>query len=175
MTTLSDVKAYLGITSSDFDDLLQGILDGVVNFIEEYTGRKLSTISLVMDEYHDEPVRKYVFLEYGPVQSVALLRLDDAEISADEFYLDQDLAVITLQSDLSFRSVHVEYTAGYTSDNFPKGIDYCIKEMCQIFWQARNGRAGVGSITSPVTSVSGILQELPPRISTILDLYRIKI
>lgn len=74
LTTLSNVKAKLGITSTDYDDVLQSLVEQVDALILKYLGRNIETAQYT--EYPNGRGTRRIRLKQYPATSVSSVRLD---------------------------------------------------------------------------------------------------
>jgi hypothetical protein len=124
LVSLDDLKAELGITNNDKDDLLGDLLDQTSAAIESYLGRRLpvETVTEVRrdDEipYDDQPV----WLRRYPVSSITSIVADGETLQVSEYDLDgDDGSVWHVDGDGdadawgAIRKLIITYTAGYST------------------------------------------------------------
>jgi hypothetical protein len=124
LVSLDDLKAELGITNNDKDDLLGDLLDQTSAAIESYLGRRLpvETVTEVMrdDEipYDDQPV----WLRRYPVSSITSIVADGETLQVSEYDFDgDDGSVWHVDGDGdadawgAIRKLTITYTAGYST------------------------------------------------------------
>ncbi len=130
LTTVQRVASYLGITvvaNSATDILLQNLINGVTDFVENYIGFRVQQAT-VSNEQYDTEKGDILVLNRAPVSAVTLQRRnsglneDEWETIAPEFYhVDTDAGIIYGAGGWQFartrRGYRVSYTAGYNFDN----------------------------------------------------------
>ena len=131
--TLAEVKTYLGIDTTDFDDRINLALPGCTREIERYTQRafKSQTWKLTLDDFYDE-----IELPRGPVTAITAftyLDADDASqtVSSTLYTLDvtSEPQRIVLNSGESWpevsdliNAVSITFTAGYVPDELLEDV-----------------------------------------------------
>jgi hypothetical protein len=162
LVALSDVKSELGITTSDYDSLLNLLIDGVSGLIEDYLNRKLTYAQYT--EYFDGG-RKLYYLTAYPVdtgQSFTVTVNDYTKTSGTDYYLwDEEglLEFISEPSDSKPRTVKVVYTGGYTESGGVLSVPDSIKRVCmwEVIKSYRNkDKIGLRSVSYPDGSVTTI-------------------
>jgi|TARA_R100000458_G_C8272471_1_gene247329 hypothetical protein len=66
LTSLANLKAWLGISSSTYDSVLESAIDRATSIIETYTGRKLKARDIY--EWHNGDGSKTVHLDQYPIE-----------------------------------------------------------------------------------------------------------
>ena len=140
LTTLSDVKDYLGITTSDEDDQLEVLITAVSDFIKNETNQQI-----VETEYKEKIDGEYtesIVLSQKPIISVESLTIDNEEET--DYYIYKDIGVVKRES-IGFdiwpdrspkyrfpegkQNIVVEYTAGY--EEIPLDIQKAVWDIIQ--------------------------------------------
>lgn len=80
LCTLSILKSYLGITTTDFDEKLTIMIKMVSSQIENYLGYSLSRKTNV-DEVHSVNYDQLLLLDNQPIQSVSEVLMNETEIT----------------------------------------------------------------------------------------------
>lgn len=80
LCTLSDLKTYLGISSSDFDNKLTLIIKQVSSQIQNYVGYSLERTENT-DEVHSVNNEQLLLLDNQPIQSVSEVTMNGAEVT----------------------------------------------------------------------------------------------
>jgi len=141
--TVDDLKTYMRLDSSTYDDMLEGYIKACRQAVEKHTGLSLmpQTRQLFLDDFPDDDGN--IELPYGPVRSVSSVTYLDAD--GDE----QTLATSVYRTDLNnvyprigldyeqewpetrgvINSVTVTYTCGYAHGRVPQPIKQCIKAL----------------------------------------------
>ncbi len=114
--SLEEVKAYLRITDSRQDNLVDIMIKAAREHAELYTRRSLMAREwkLVYSDY--APTR--VFLPRGPIRSFAFVRIEDesgatTNLSTDEYYLSPSSDEIILKTSPRGHAVEFRYVGGY--------------------------------------------------------------
>ena len=152
IVTLSDMKDYLGITSTSYDTLLNSLIEGFSDLAREYCGRTFDydTYNETLDIDYDF-MDRIILAEY-PVDTVVAVTDYDTLVSSDYYYVDSDIGVIKLKE--SYRTtnyytrtystpfftrglarIKVCYTAGYTP--YPQGLQLAVKILVAEEYNAR--------------------------------------
>lgn len=127
LTSLSDLKAYLGITDNDSDTELQTLIDSISDFIQNETDQQI--VETKYREKIDGEYTESIVLSQRPIISVESLTID--EEAETDYLIYKDSAVIK-RKDNGFniwdyyndeanyfpqgrQNIVVEYTAGYST------------------------------------------------------------
>ncbi len=188
LTTLADIKEYLGIpaASASDDPALLSIATVVTYWMERYTGRKLKSRSLT--EYYDGKGRDTLFVQNYPITSTTseIAIYDDVDrafgaetkLPASEIVIYSEEGRIRLDGDAfddGIQNVKVVYTAGYGAGSalVPHDLVGAAFEFIGFLWM-RKGKKNWD--TSGVTISQGsvtILDEWAPKtVRHVLDGYR---
>jgi hypothetical protein len=114
LTSVTAVKAYLGVAGIDDDALLTDLIARASDAIVAHCGRAFAAADY--DEYHDGDGSDIVLLDQRPVISVSALSEDDDPVDADDFVVYPELGIVRLKSGVfgrGARNVRVAYRAGY--------------------------------------------------------------
>jgi len=98
LTTVADVKTYMGVTSSDDDTLIETIVNNVSDQIEKWCDRKI--VQQTVTEFLDAQASRTIGLSHSPVISVDLIAYgarDSVSISSDT--ATDLLATIAIEED----------------------------------------------------------------------------
>ena len=148
LTTTANVKAYLGITVTTYDTLIDRLVLAAQNQVEMFTNRKWDTATFT--EYHDGNNQDTIVLKNTPIQSITSigLRKDNDEwttIAATGYDFDAGTGVVQLLNssrvlwELGYdpqhwrgfgkglKSVQAVYVAGY--DTIPAGLEQATIEL----------------------------------------------
>ena len=155
LTTLVDVKLFLGITDTSQDAFLNAMITRMSGFIERQCNRVFGIADYT--EYYDadEANGGVLNLKQGPLVSISHLYNDvtrafgaDTEIDAADFVFYSPEAMVQLLEDqcfdVGFQAIKILYRAGYTTipDDLAQG---CIDLIAFKFYQRA---AGGGTISS---------------------------
>jgi len=174
LTTLDEVKAWLGLQTST-DDLLLGRLIGAASrFIAIWLGRSLA--ETVYDEVWDGNGGVRAPFPNNPVNAVAALSIDGVAIPAAPDCNNPgyrfDATLLLLQGyrfHRGFRNVTIRYTAGYAT--VPADIAQACIELTALRYRERDR---IGQISKSVQGevVSFIQKDLPDQVRAMLNPYR---
>jgi len=107
LTTLANVKLYLGITESTYDSIISEILDAVSDSIEKYCGREFTlanytTFKVFQSDYgvnlklRNHPVTRVYGAWHGSTEMVSV-DLNAQDTTFYQTYLDTDTLVISAE------------------------------------------------------------------------------
>lgn len=168
LVTLDEVKEYMGIETSDYDDLLNSLIDRMESFVQTYCQRSFAEAERT--EYYDGMIYNdgTLILNNWPVSAVASLYDDtardfpaDSQIEADDFVVYEDGGVLQLLIDNSVeyasgssrtsagfqvgrQNIKITYTSGYATDEVPEDLKGAIIELVSGKFNVR-GQEGVKS------------------------------
>jgi len=174
LVTLSEVKEYLGITSTDYDDLLTTISNSVTEYFEGYCHRSFSAVSTYIQWWSiADEVTDTVRCEYVPIVSFIQLSDDGDKVDADNYYVDYASGLVRLKDGTFFTKgvamVCASYTHGYSS--VPDDIKLAAKmAVASIFYRRKSHgivSARLGDFAYKVSD-----EPIPPEVRSILSRYR---
>ena len=178
LVQLSEVKSWLGITSSTDDALLQTLITQISAWADGYTNRTLytNTYSLVCDGRGE--TRKIV--PDWQITAVASVTVNGVSVPASPdgiqngYVFDTTLPRITLKGytfSCGQSNVIINYTAGFTV--FPQQLVLAAKQLVAARYR---GRSTVGKLSAsgPAGQSASYFtkDEATPEILRILDSYR---
>ncbi len=186
LTTLADIKTYLGVDSTADDEALLSIATVVTYWMERYTGRKLKSRSLT--EYYNGSGTERLWTRNWPITSTPATieiydDLDraygaDTKLAAADIIIYSDEGYIELDGSTfseGRQNVKLVYVAGYGASGalVPHDLVGAAFEFTGFLWQRK---ALKGWMNSGVTIQAGsvtILDEWAPRtVKNVLDAYR---
>lgn len=193
LTTLADVKAYLGLSDSftDHDALLEGLIDAITATIERFCKRKLKARDYSYDEDSDDydsdnavldgNGRDRLLLPQYPGNSVTTVRINELAIDQSTgvyvtgWVLDRASGVLYLRGyrfTRGLQNVELAYNAGYASvpDDLAQAA---IAQTAWVYKEApkAGNLLGVQSKTMPDGSVSYSSRALLPAVKAALAGY----
>lgn len=129
-TTVEKLKAYLGITASDFDTILGDVIKRTTKQFDKYLGRNLEakeyTEYLVLDG--DD----IAIVASGPINSITEIRMDNDQgplISHKRF----DASIIYFPEEIE-GEIYVKYNAGFADMDDLRDIEQACLEVCKDLW-----------------------------------------
>jgi hypothetical protein len=188
LTTLADMKEYLGIDSADTtaDTTLLSIMTVMTYWMERYTGRKLKSRSNT--EYYDGNGTDRVFLKNYPVTSTTSTievydDLDrvygaDTKKAAGDLILYTDDGIVALDGDvfsIGLQNVKCVYTGGYGAGSalVPHDLVGAAFEFTGFLWERRTRKNWADTAVNILQGGVSILDEWAPRtVRHVLDGYR---
>jgi hypothetical protein len=194
LITLDDYKSSKGITSTTRDGKLQNLITQITQLIEHYCNRKFTQFATSGNgkvEWHDGKTNK-VFLDAFPVISVVSVKtsadggvtqitLTEGASDNTGYFVDLEEGSVFLQVsvgkfitsyNLPYRSLEIDYLAGYTADNIPADLKLCTIDL--VHYYENNEQVNTksllgGTLDNPLPYLAN---SFPPHIRRILDLYR---
>jgi uncharacterized phiE125 gp8 family phage protein len=150
--TLAEIKTHLrGISHSDHDDLLNGLIKSAREYVETVTNRALVQRTLAA-YFKDWPDNDTFYLPYAPLQSVSTIKYTDTDgtvtpFSSDNYEVETNLTpgLVMLGYDESWPTdtlhhdeypIEITYVCGYEPDdsspvsytaNIPENLKTAIK------------------------------------------------
>ena len=121
LITLSDMKDYLGETSSDYDTFLTTQLEVVSEAVENYCGRKFAQASYTQTFYWDDfkVPQKYLYLFHYPLISIESAEINNESILSSIRFHKPSAKVTYFPRQFFFswerEEVVFEYTAGFAT------------------------------------------------------------
>lgn len=107
LTTLSKVKAYLGVTETADDAYIGDCIEAAEDWIRQYCGRPLGWVSATRTEFFDGMNAAAVVLTYTPVVSLTSVAVwDGGAYSVQDssgLALDPDTGVLSVRDDRAVR------------------------------------------------------------------------
>lgn len=192
LITLDCYKESKDVTSTTRDGKIQALITQVTELIENYCNRRFTAYSATDKvEWHDAKVNSVELKEF-PVISVTTVKtsedggvtqvtLDEAAVDKNGYFVDIEAGVVSTQKainnfltsyDTSYRSLEIEYAAGYTEDTLPEDLKLCTIDLVHYYEKGENipSKSMLGStIDNPQPYQAN---SFPPSIRRILDLYR---
>lgn len=173
LTTLSNAKEYLRITSTDDDDLIQRLISSCSIEMQTYINRNFA-----IQEYTDNFVGKdknYHVFKINPVQSIISIKVINFE---NNYYVPNVLYFDTKQifidglfkkSYLNYPNCQIVYNAGYTST--PLDVEQaCIEFLGIKYKQIESLNMSSKSIAQETTAF--IVKDIPDFIKVVLEQYK---
>lgn len=192
LITLECYKENKDINSSTRDGKIQALITQVSALIENYCNRLFTTYSTNEKvEWHNGKTNK-VWLDAFPVIAVTSVKtsvdggitqvlLVEGDSAKAGYFVDLEEGTVFTQQvidnfissyDVPYRSLEIEYTAGYTEDNLPEDLKLCTIDLVHYYESGENilSKSMMGATIDnpqPYTANS-----FPPAIRRVLDLYR---
>lgn len=192
LISLDCYKEYKEINSTLRDGKLQSLITRVSGLIETYCNRHFTDYATTAKvEWHDGKTNR-IFLEEFPVINVVSVKTSDdggvtqttlTEAAADKdgYFVDlEEGEVFTQQTskyfidayDVSYRSVEVEYTAGYAQDDLPADLELAVLDLVH-YYETNENVPSKSLLGGTIDNAQPYLaNSFPPQIRRVLDLYR---
>jgi len=169
LVTLAEVKEYMGITGTDYDDLLESLISRMSRFVETYCQRSFAEAERT--EYYDgtEYNDGTLIVNNWPISSVAELFDNpdrtfaaESEIVAADYVVYEDSGIVQILIDntteylsgatmghssgfqVGRQSIKIKYTAGYSAANMPEDLKGAVIELVSRKFNVR-GQEGIKS------------------------------
>jgi len=175
LTTLANLKAWLGLTSETGDAQLERLITSVSQMMLGVMERT-SILSATCVETRNGTGTKRLVLANGPVTAIATLTVDGRTIPAstsvsDSGYVMTETSVL-LRSGVfpeGIGNIEITYTAGYAA--VPADLEQACLDICALAWKERD-RIGHVSKSLDGETVTFMIKDMPDRARTILREYR---
>jgi len=159
IVSLSDVKNFARITTTDDDTLLAMLISSAEIMVEQYAAITLRTTEFTF-EYESFAAR--IDLPYSPIVSIDEVRTkkDGVEqvLTADQYrVVGQDNSVLYVM-DLAGGGIEIDLTAGYGADSVPADIKEAIMKIVLSNYDNRENFVD-GSYTEMPNSAKSILNK----------------
>jgi hypothetical protein len=187
LVSLSEVKAFLDITVTDYDSLINTLIQNVSDRIQTFLNRQL--LKEQRTQYFTTGKKKYYVNGYPVDTSTTITVMIDNDIQAinDDYYLWADDGLFEFEYTATLtqpKEMSITYTGGYPGSltmvggkatyvlSVPDAIGYaCLLQVAFIFRRRKD--IGLTSISMPDGSVSTLYAgDLLPEVKNILKMYR---
>lgn len=195
LISLEELKAYLNLTVSTSDTLLEGLIDRTTSLFEDFTNRYLKARDYSYDSESDDydpdnsildgNDRDQIILPQYPINSVTTLRINEVAIEArDSLYsfgyiIGKKTGILRLSGYVfspGMANIELEYNAGF--DSMPDALKQaCIEQAAWKYKQSAPGGAllGVNSKNLADGSISYTAKDLLPEVKMVLEKYKKRI
>jgi len=186
LCTVTELKAYLEITNTDYDTLLGNLIDYISGEIQNHIGYSLETGSIT--EYRSLDLGQYlVYLRGYPITAVSKVYLDDyREFGTSTLLVENtdytwDSRKLNLIYGSSYQGIDimkVQYTAGYVlsgvSANLPHDLKFvAIRESAIAFKRRKD--IGLTNVNMQLGTIQLYMTDAFDKKDTaILDKYKRK-
>ena len=128
LTTLANVKSWLGITNTSDDALLAQLITGYSQFVTEYCSRDFVQTTYT-DQIYDGSGSSVLVLRQYPILSISAISIDGVAVPSTSFS-HNGRAVLLKTGQVftsSYGNVSVSYQAGYST--IPTGLERAVIEL----------------------------------------------
>ncbi|HOU26519.1 MAG TPA: head-tail connector protein [Paludibacteraceae bacterium] len=163
MISLSEAKAFMGVTSSTDDTLIGTLIDYAEGLIENYIDNKIDQVSIsneileIVDRFDLQyipsfdlaPKYKYARTLYYPIASLSITQDGTTLTSGTDYTYEANTGVITFYTNVSDyqQGLKANYTAGYST--CPNDIKLVALELTKALYQNAGATAkGYGSVSN---------------------------
>jgi hypothetical protein len=177
LTTVAAVKSYAVITTSADDALLAALVAAYSGWVRSYTHRDFGSVAY--DIWRSGRDGVSMLVPQSPITAIALVQIDGVTIPAQptfgSFGYRFAANAITLDGALfnfGRNNVHLQFTAG--SATVPAEIAQACNELVALRYRLRD-KLEWSTKALAGESVSLITKDMPAAVSTILNMYRLKV
>lgn len=173
----NDLKDDLKITTTEFDDRLMRIVNGVSRAIESYCNREFKPRYENAIEIDGDGTS--TLLLKAPIISLGTITNDTASVTSThyEYYSTEGRVVLTNGTVWAAgnKKITITYTHGYEDQDFPADVATAARMWAAGQYQyVQDKRMGVASKSTNDTSISYIVStDMPPEVRSLLAPYRL--
>lgn len=193
LTTTAKVKTYLGISSSDYDTVIDAAVSYATDVIEGYCGNRRFKRTTYANEVYDADGQRDLLLKQWPASAVTAVEYRAGSVSspswtafsADEYltYLESGIVSFLAPLPRVRQGVRVSYSAGFLIDftqentsashNLPFDLCLVATELAAKLYEGRKA-LGVTTMATEGQSVTfaDAQSALTPSHKTILKRYQ---
>lgn len=177
LTTLTNVKQYLGLTVATDDALLTRLISALSAFVQTWLGRTIASAAYV-DTVDGVGGSKLQFANY-PVTAVASVKVDGVAVPAAPVpavrgwsgyvFTPTQIALQGYCFTRGYSNVVVNYTAGYATT--PLDIEQAVIEVIALRYKQRDQ---IGYVSKAIggETVTFNIKDIPASTQTVLINYR---
>ena len=185
--TVAELKAYVGVTTTDFDTIFEIFINSVSDEFNAYVGRKLGKATYT-DVYFDGPAGSDLLLPHFPVVSITSIEEDGdtlVEGDYDDYLLYADAGIIRRVMGSWLRgnkTIKITYVAGYVVQGATLGTGEtalpgdlrlaCLAQCAREWKKAQGAEWGMTSRSFPDGSVTRTEKGLLQEVTDVLDRHR---
>lgn len=144
--TISNVKTYGGITSTDYDTVLNGIIMPSVNkAIQNYCGWEIEETTVTDTVNTDGHTKLFVLRGFNVSSFTA--SFDGDNYDTDSYTLDSEkgIVIFTFNIPKTNELLGFSYTYGYDSSSMPADIKMVFDDMCVDLLNMRKVNSSISS------------------------------
>lgn len=148
LVTVGDLKTFLGISTPQYDSLLEMLINQSTDFIESKCDRRFKETTHTNAEYNGNGTKKLVLKQYPVISFTQLQENHNANnsdnwstIDAEDYWVEDSSGIITMTSPFSIgtQNYRVTYSGGYAT--IPSDLQFA---CCLLAGEAFNQRRGAG-------------------------------
>jgi len=187
LTSVSNVKEYLGITSTTYDTLIEQFINRVSDYMERYCRRNFKKTTFIQ-KYDGDGTSSLVLRNY-PIESIEYVKITKYPTAEFTTLYEADLQVDKVAGKISIaprigavatpiavqifavghQNIEVKYVAGYTA--IPDDLEEICIELVARKFKAR-GKEAISSEGIGGYSVSYFKVDIPEDIKQALNLFK---
>ena len=174
LTTLANVKQWLGVQTTTDDALLTRLVTASSQYIQSWLNRTIAP--QVYSEVRDGNGKANIYFKNWPVTAVSSLVMDGITVPASPDGIQPGytfdtrmLYLIGYAPNRAQQNIVLQYTAGYAST--PPELEQACIELCALRYRERD-RIGHASKSVAGEVVSFTIVDLPKPVLTILNNYK---
>lgn len=174
LTTVANVKSWLGVGAATDDTLLASLVSGVSAWIQEWLGRTIASGTYA--ETLNGSGKAVLFLLNYPVTAVSSVSVDGVNIPArtaiggSGYTFDKDcLYLAGYCFTRGIQNVQLSYTAGFAA--VPADLELATKKLIGLSYKEKD-RIGVSSKGLAGEQTNYIVKDLPADVEHILQSYK---
>lgn len=196
MTDLIDLdcyKDYKEIKSTNRDGKLQSLITRVSAFVENYCNRNFTAYYTTPKvEWFDAKTNEVWLTEFPVVAvdsvktsidgGVTQVTLTEGAVDKSGYFVDLENGIVHTQQqqydfltesyDTSYRSLEIEYRAGYATNGLPEDLQLAVLDLVH-YYEKEEGIPSKSLLGGTIENAPPYLaNSLPPQIRRVLDLYR---
>lgn len=168
LTTLANVKSWLGISTDTDNALLSRLITAASSIMQNYVNRDF--VSQSYTTICDGIGGNTMVLPNYPITEVQVVKVDGLTIPSTSYIFDWHRLILrgyTFTRDKA--NVEIHYTAGYTT--IPADLEEACIELVGYKYRERN-RIGEASKAMAGETTSYNIRDLPETVRTILNQYK---
>lgn len=185
-------KEYKGIKSTERDGKIQTLITRVSALVESYCNRKFTDYYVTpkvewfnaktnVVELTEFPVNAVISVKTSEDGGINQTTLTEASTNADGYFVDLEEGTVLTQQTANlfltgyatpYRSLEVEYTAGYSQDTLPQDLQLAVLDTVH-YYESDENKPTQSLLGATIDNPQPYLaNSFPPQIRRILDLYR---
>lgn len=155
MITLAEAKAYLQLTSSTYDTLIQSYIDYITDEVEAYLSNIITPVTtitneaiLILDEEGEYSAKAF------PIRNVTVKKDGTALVSEEDYYLDAEAGTVYFNDRLEKGTDNytIDYTCGYAVADVPGALKMVALKALKALFDSNKASSATGGGAGDVKS-----------------------
>lgn len=170
LTTLANVKQYLGLTATSDDALLSRLITAASSWVRTYCNRDFTSQSYT--DTLDGTGNAWQVMKQYPVTAVASVSFSGVAQAITGLVITNTRSLTFTDGTLWEKgrgNVSVTYAAGYSTT--PADIEQAVIEIVALRYREKN-RIGTTTVNTRGESVTFSVMDVPPSVKSLLNNYR---